>query len=60
MALPDYLPINFLEMIELLIAILLGLVIPSGNTNEYTTQTSSENITEDTGGGDKQIPPQIF
>jgi hypothetical protein len=50
-------------MIELLIAILLGLVSPIGNTNESksaTKQTSSENVIQDTGGGDKQIPPQIF
>jgi hypothetical protein len=50
-------------MIELLIAILLGLASPTASTNESestTVQAISENVTEDTGGGDKQIPPQIF
>ena len=44
-------------MIELLIAILLGLASPSGNTKESTTQTSSEYNMEDTGNESKQTPP---
>lgn len=48
-------------MIELLIAILLGLASPLASTNESestTVQATSENVNEDTGGGVKQIPPQ--
>jgi hypothetical protein len=46
-------------MIELLIAILLGLASPTGSTNEvgFTTQASSESILQDTGNENKQIPP---
>jgi hypothetical protein len=48
-------------MIELLIAILLGLASPTASTNESentTTETSSNVVIEDTGGGDGHIPPQ--
>lgn len=48
-------------MIELLIAILLGLANPTASTNESestTAQTVSDNVIDDTGGGLKQIPPQ--
>lgn len=48
-------------MIKLLIAILLGLSSPTASTNESestTAQTGSDNVIVDTGGGDKQIPPQ--
>jgi septal ring-binding cell division protein DamX len=46
-------------MIELLIAILLGLASPTASTNESesTTQASSEYSLQDTGNENQQIPP---
>ena len=46
-------------MIELLIAILLGLASPLASTNESesTIQASSESTMQDTGDENKQVPP---